>query len=116
MSNNIILDKSFKFAIKVVTLYKHLCLNEKEYIMSKQLLKSGTSIGANVYEAENSQSKKDFLAKIYIAFKESAETEYWIKLLHETEYLNGDEYESIFNDCTEIKRIISSIIKTTKEK
>ncbi|MCK4358971.1 MAG: four helix bundle protein [Candidatus Cloacimonetes bacterium] len=110
MKKNVILDKSFDFAVKTVEVYKELKFNRKEYILSTQLLRSGTSIGANVNEATAAQSKKDFLSKMSIASKESRETLYWIKLLNKTGYLNNQEY---FNDCKEIIRILTSIVKTT---
>ena len=108
--------KSKKFAVRIVNLYKYLCDNKKEFVLSKQLLRSGTSIGANLSEAEFGISKKDFLAKIYIALKESSETIYWIDLLFETGYIKDSEYESIKNDCTEIIKMLQSTTKTiTKE-
>lgn len=88
---------------------------KKEYVLSKQLLRSGTSIGANISEANCSISKKEFLSKMYIAFKECSESIYWLDLLFETDYLTKTEYNSILNDCTEIQRLLSSITKTTKE-
>ena len=111
---NVIKNKSLAFAKRIVKLYKYLCDEKKEYVLSKQLLRSGTSIGANVQEAECGISKKDFLAKMYIAFKECVETEYWLELLKD-EYLSLSEYESIKNDCEELRKILSSITKTTKE-
>lgn len=115
MKNNVILDKSFDFAIRIVKLNKYLKDDKKEYTMSKQLLKSGTSIGANINEAINGQSKKDFLAKMYISFKEATETEYWLRLLTKTDYLTETEGNSILSDCVELKKILNSIIKTSKE-
>jgi len=115
MKDNIILDKTMDFAVRIVHLYKHLCEMINEYIMSKQLLRAGTSIGANAHEAHNAQSDKDFLAKMYIALKEATETEYWIKLLLRTDYLTSKEGESILGDCVEIKRILTAIIKTKKQ-
>jgi four helix bundle protein len=115
MKDNIIANKSLKFSIRIVNLYKYLIENNKEYVMSKQLLKCGTSIGANVHEAINGQSRKDFLSKMYIAYKEASETEYWINLLYETRYISKNEYSSIIADCIEIKIILYNIIKTTKE-
>ena len=109
-----ITDKSFKFAIRSVQLYKFLCEEKKEFVLSKQLLRSGTSIGANVREAQQGQSKKDFLSKMNIALKETSETKYWLELLYATGYLLKIEFESIIKDCTEIEKILSSIVKTTK--
>ena len=91
MKENIILEKTMNFAVRIVNSYKYLTLEKNEYIISKQLLRCGTSIGANAHEASNGQSEKDFLAKMYIAFKESAETEYWIKLLIRTGYLTKEQ-------------------------
>ncbi|MBQ3329545.1 MAG: four helix bundle protein [Ruminococcus sp.] len=116
MGENIVLLKSKKFAVRIVNLYRYLCENKKEYVLSKQLLRSGTSIGANLSEATCAMSDKDFLAKNYIAFKECAETQYWLELLFETEYLSEQEYRSICSDCDELKKLLSSITKTTKEK
>ncbi|MCL2512475.1 MAG: four helix bundle protein [Oscillospiraceae bacterium] len=114
MKDNVILDKTMDFSVRIVKLYKYLCTEKNEYIMSKQLLRSGTSIGANAHEAHNGQSDKDFLAKMYIAFKEASETEYWLKLLLKTEYLTIDQSESILEDCVELKKILTAIIKTLK--
>lgn len=115
VKDNIILDKTMNFAVRIVNLYKFMVNEKCEYTLSKQLLRSGTSIGANVHEAHNAQSKKDFLAKMYIAFKEVSESEYWITLLMRTDFLSEEQAESILNDCIEIKKILTSIIKTTKE-
>ena len=115
MKDNIVFDKSKKFAIRVVKLYKYLCDEKKEFVLSKQLLRSGTSIGANISEANCSISKKEFLSKMYIAFKECAESKYWLDLLSDTDYLTQTEYDSIMNDCTEIQKLLSSITKTTRE-
>lgn len=112
--DNIILDKSFDFAVRVVNLYKHLTAEKKEFVLSKQLVRSGTSIGANVSEAVRAQSTADFIAKLSIALKEANETEYWLKLLYKTEYLTKKEYESISKDINEIIAILVSIIKTKK--
>lgn len=114
MKNNIILNKTMDFSVRIVNLYKYLCGEKNEYVMSKQLLRSGTSVGANVHEAVNGQSEKDFLAKMYIAFKEISETEYWITLLIKTLYLTQEQGESILCDCVEIKKILTAIIKTSK--
>ncbi len=99
----------------MVKLYKYLNESKKEYIISKQLLKSGTSIGANIAESTCAMSDNDFLAKIYIAFKECAETEYWLELLKETEYLSDEEYASVLTYCQELKKLLSAISKTAKE-
>lgn len=88
---------------------------KKEYCLSKQILRSGTSIGANIEEASGGQSKKDFLSKLSIAYKEARETRYWLRLLHDTNYINNEMYNSLFNDCEELLKIISKIQTTTKE-
>lgn len=113
--NNIIKEKSRDFAIRIIRLYKYLCEEKKEYVLSKQLLRSGTSIGANVSEALCGISKKDFLAKMYIAYKEAAESLYWLDLLVATDYINEKEYNSINSDCEELKKLLSSITKSTQE-
>jgi four helix bundle protein len=111
---NAIEEKSFAFAVRVVNLYKHLCSEKKEYILSKQLLRSGTAIGALVREAEQAESKPDFIHKMAIALKEANETEYWVLLLAETSYLNAQESESIINDNKELLKLLTSIINSTK--
>ena len=116
MKENIILEKTVDFSVRIVNLNKYLCLEKNEHIMSKQLLRCGTSIGANAHEASNGQTNKDFLAKMYIAFKEATETEYWLNILLRTEYLTKEQSESILSDCIELKKILTSIIKTTKSK
>lgn len=108
--------KSKRFAIRIVKLYAYLCETKKEYVLSKQLLRSGTSIGANLVEAECAMSKKDFIAKLYIAHKECAETTYWLELLHETDYLSDGEYESIVGDCLELRKMLTSSTKTLEGK
>jgi four helix bundle protein len=115
VKDNVILDKTMDFSVRIVRLYQHLCEIKKEYVMSKQLLRAGTSIGANAHEAHNAQSDKDFLAKMYVALKEATETEYWIKLLLKTDFLSTREGESILSDCVEVKRILTAIIKTKKQ-
>lgn len=112
----LIADKSMDFSVRIVNLYKYLIQNRSEYIMSKQLLRSGTSIGANVREAEYAQSRADFLSKMYIAFKEAGETAYWLELLERTEYLTPIQSKSMLDDCTELIKILSSITKTTRER
>lgn len=114
MSKNIIEEKTFKFAIDIIKVYKEL-IDKREYVISKQLLSSGTSIGANVKEALRGQSKKDFLTKMNIALKEANETEYWLELLFETDYLDINIYKKLYDDCKEICRILNSIVKSTKE-
>ena len=109
---NIGLEKSRKFAIRIYNLYKHLCDSKREYVMSKQLLRSGTSIGANLSEAQYSVSRKEFLVKTKIALKECAETEYWLDLLKATNLLEQDEYDRIINDCKEILKLLITSVKT----
>ena len=104
--------KSKRFAVRIVNMYKYLNDEKREYIMSKQLLRCGTSIGANLAEAECAISRKDFQAKVYIALKECAEAKYWIELLHETEYLTEEQFRSIWSDCEEIRKMLSSTTKT----
>ena len=108
--------KSRQFAIRIIKLYQYLCNEKNEYILSKQLLRCGTSIGANIAESTCAFSQRDFLSKMYIAFKEYNETLYWLDLLHETRYLTTEEYESIQSDCTELHKMLASITKTTREK
>ena len=112
--DNVIENKSFQFAIRIVRLYKFLCEEKKEYILSKQLLRAGTSIGANVAESQQAQSKPDFVSKISIALKEASETKYWIKLLGATEYLSENQTKSILDDCVEIEKILVTILKSAK--
>lgn len=114
MSENIIKNKSFKFAIRIVKLYQFLVTDKKEYVLSKQLLRSGTSVGAMVREAEHSESKADFIHKMAIAQKEINESIYWLELLKETNYLSNEQYESINKDAVEVIKMLTSIIKTTK--
>ncbi len=112
---NVIKDKSFQFSIKIVEIYKILIETKREYVMSKQLLRSGTSIGANVREAEHAESKADFIHKLSIALKEANETEYWLDLLYETAYLNVLMYNTLKKDITEILKLLISIVKSTKQ-
>jgi four helix bundle protein len=115
MSDNAVVTKSKAFAVRIVKLYQFLTETKREYVLSKQLLRSGTSIGANVREAHNSQSKREFVAKMNIALKEAAESEYWLELLHETEYLSEAEFNGIMPDCNELNRLLISIIKTSNK-
>jgi len=114
MKENVIKDKSMYFSIRIVNLYKFLCEKKKEFVISKQVLRSGTSIGANVAESGCSFSKKEFVAKNYIAFKECAETKYWLELLYKTGFLNEKEYSSLLGDCDELYRILAAITKTSR--
>jgi four helix bundle protein len=115
VSKNIIEDKSFQFAVRIVNLYKYLTADKKEYVMSKQLLKCGTSIGANVAEAERGQSKADFYAKLSIGLKEAHETYYWLRLLKATEYLSNEEFVSMEKDIKEIIALLMAICKITQQ-
>nr|WP_314836621.1 four helix bundle protein [uncultured Flavobacterium sp.] len=115
MSESIIKKKSFLFAIRIVKLYQFIVAEKKEFIMSKQMMRSGTSVGANVREAINGQSKADFVHKLSIAQKECDETIYWLELLKETNYIKQIEFDSINNDAVEILKIIKSIIISTKQ-
>ena len=116
MNGNGIQDKSFSFAVRIVKLCKLLRDQRMEHTLSKQLLRSGTSIGANIAEAQNAQSRGDIQSKLNIALKEATETKYWLKLLTATEYLTNAEFDSIISDCDEIERILSTSVKTLKEK
>lgn len=111
---NTIQDKSKGFAIRVIRCYKFLTENKQERIMSKQLLRCGTSIGANTRESKNAQSRMDFLNKLNIALKEADETDYWLDLLHETDYLDDNQYASLKDDCAELIKLLTSIIKKLK--
>ena len=114
--NHTVAKKSFSFAIRIVNLYKHLTDTKKEFVMSKQLLRCGTSIGANVAESQDAQSTADFISKLSIALKEARETEYWLRLMKETDFLTESEFSSIVADCEEIEKMLVSIIKTMKER
>jgi len=116
MSENIIKSKSFSFALRVVKLYQFLNQEKKEYVLSKQLLRSGTSIGAMVRESEQAESKLDFIHKLAIAQKEANESDYWLELLFQSEYLNEIQFQSLKSDIVEINKILASIIITTKQK
>lgn len=115
MTDNIIQSKTFNFAVRIINLYKFLVEEKKEYTLSKQLLRSGTSIGANTEAAIGGYSKKDFAAKLSIAYKEAHETHYWLRLLKETGYINDNEFISLIEDCDEILKIIFSMIRSTNE-
>ena len=115
-SGNLILDKTFKYAVKIINLYKVLSEEKHEYVLSKQVLRSGTSIGANVSEGVEAQSKKDFISKLSIALKEACETKYWLNLLKETSYISNDEGITLLNDLNEIIRILRSILITSKQR
>lgn len=112
---NVILNKSYDFAVKTVKLYKHLSSEKKEYVLSKQLLKSGTSIGANVEESIGGYSRKDFSAKLGIAYKESRETKYWLRLLKDTDYISEKTFTYMFDKCDQLSKLLYAILKTSKE-
>ena len=113
-AENVVREKSYAFALRIVKLYKYLAETKKEHVIAKQLLRSGTSIGANVEEAVGGQSKKDFTAKIAIAYKEARESEYWLRLLKDGGYLDDNAAESVLADCRELLKLLGSIQKTLK--
>ena len=115
MNENTVKTKSFQFAIRIVHLYKYLCDEKREYVLSKQVLRSGTSIGANVRESQNAESKADFIHKLGIAQKETDETLYWLELLEATSYLDEEEFLSMHKDANEILKLVRSIIITSKK-
>ena len=115
MRENVLIDKSIAFASRIIKLHRYLIKSKKETIISKQIVRSGTSIGANINEANYGQSKADFISKMHIALKETAETEYWLKLLVMSEYISRDMGQSLLSDCLEIKRILIASINTAKE-
>lgn len=114
--DNLILNKTLDFAIRIVNMYKYLVDAKKEYVMSKQLLRSGTSIGANIRESQSAESNTYFIHKFSISLKEINETMYWLELLYKTEFISQEQYESVNNDVCEIRKIISSIIISAKKK
>ena len=107
-------EKCMDFAVDIVNLYKHLCEDKKEYVLSKQMLRSGTSVGANLVEAQSGISRRDFIAKVFISLKECAETDYWLELLYRTNYLTKEEYETIKSECEELNKILTSIAKNSR--
>ena len=113
-NSNPIAEKSFQFAIRITNLYRYLCSEKQEYVLSKQLLRSGTSIGANVAESQQPQSRNDFISKLSIALKETTETKYWLRLLSATHYLSEKESVSMLYDCTELEKLLTAIIKSAK--
>lgn len=114
MKENVLKDKAYKFALRIVKLYQYLAFEKKEFVMSKQVLRSGNSIGANIEEANQAQSKMDFVHKLSISQKESFETHYWIRLQRDSNFLNNKLANSLLKDCEEVQKIITSAIKTTK--
>lgn len=115
MKESLIYNKAFNFSIKIVNLYKYLCNKKREFILSKQVLRSGTSIGANVKEGLFAQSKRDFLSKMNIALKESSGTMYWLELLTATNYIDIHTSKAILSECEELSKILLSIVKTTRQ-
>jgi four helix bundle protein len=113
MKNNNIKEKSYLFAIRTVKMYQYLTEKQKEYVLAKQVLRSGTSIGANIQEADAALSKADFSAKMSIAYKESQETNYWLRLLHDTGYIDTPAFDSMLNNCTELSKILFAILKSS---
>lgn len=116
MSNSIVYDRAFKFSVRIYDLYKVLNIEKKEFIISKQVLRSGTSIAANIKESIEAQSTADFVSKLNIALKEASETEYWIDLLNETKLIEKSLYDLVKAECIELIKMLKSIIKTTKQK
>lgn len=116
LKENVLIDKSVLFAARIVKLNKYLVKEKKEHVISKQIVRSGTSIGANINEANYGQSKADFISKMHIALKETAETEYWIRLLVMSEYIDEKTGDSLLKDCIELKRILIASVNTAKEK
>ncbi len=114
MKENILSEKSYKFALRMIKLYKFMNQEHKEYVLSKQVLRSGTSIGANIEESVHAQSKSDFIHKLSIAQKESSETNYWLWLLRDSDYLNDKLADSLLGDCEEIQKLLTSSLKTAK--
>ena len=116
MKNNVIVEKSFDFAVRIVNLYRYLYEEKKEFVLSKQLLHSGTSIGANIEEAHGGYSEKDFIYKLQLSYKELRETIFWLRLLEKTNYITSVQFNSMMDDANELRRIITSILKSMKEK
>ena len=116
MKDNIVKIKSRLFAIRIYKLYQYLCNEKKEFVLSKQILRSGTSIGANIAEAECSISRKEFTSKLYIALKEASETQYWLEFLHDVQLINKKQFSDISIDCKEILKLLTATIKTLKNK
>jgi len=112
--SNVILDKSYQFALRIVKLNQYLTKDKKEFVLSNQVLRSGTSIGANAEEADGTQSKKDFIAKLSISYKEAKETRYWLRLLRDSDYIEKEHADSIIKDCNELVTLLAAILKTSK--
>ena len=116
MDNNVIYNKALDFSVRIVNLYKYLTVEKSEYVMSKQILRSGSSIGANISESISAESAVDFIHKLAIARKETDETLYWLQLLFRTDYLSEMEFDSLWQDCISLKKILTSIILSTKQR
>ncbi len=114
-TRSIVEEKSYAFALRIIKLYRHLAEDKKEYVLSKQILRCGTSIGANVKEALQGESKNDFIHKLSISLKEASETEYWLNLLHDSHYITTKSFESITNECIELIKLTTAIIKTSRK-
>lgn len=114
MKDNFLMDKSKSFAVRIINLYKFLTSEKNEYVLSKQILRSGTSIGANIREANYAQTKKEFISKMQISLKEASETEYWLELLFETSFISKTEFKSINSDCSELNKLLIATLKTSK--
>ena len=114
MKENVLKDKAYAFALEIIKVYKTLTEQQREYVLSKQLLRAGTSIGANLEEADGAQSKRDFLHKVSISFKEARETHYWIRLLNDSQYLPNEAASLLQQQCDELLKIMTAVIKTTK--
>ena len=115
LKENVIDSKAKKFSIRIIRMYQYLSGEKKEFVLSKQILRSGTSIGANIVEAEAGISKKDFQAKMYISFKECCETEFWLDIMHETDYVDDKTFNDLMPKCSELNKMLSAITKSTKE-
>ncbi|MBP0001294.1 MAG: four helix bundle protein [Cyanobacteria bacterium SID2] len=115
IAKSLVYEKAFQFAVRIVNAYKYLCKEKNEFVLSKQLLRSGTSIGANIAEANGAISKVEFKAKMSIAYKECLETKYWLSLLQATEYINDDTFNSVHNDAEELSKMLFSIIRSSRE-
>jgi len=114
MKESVVRDKSYLFALRIIKAFKYLSQEQREFVLSKQVLRSGTSIGAMVKEAEHAQSRSDFVHKMNIALKEANETEYWLSLLKDSQYIDENSYNSIQQDCSELIKLLASIVKTSK--
>jgi four helix bundle protein len=112
--DNVVREKAFAFAVRIVRLHKYLVNDQREFVLSKQILRSGTSVGANIEEADNAISKRDFSSKISIAYKEAKETHYWLRLLHASEYISKSQFDSMLIDCEELCKLLFAILRTSR--